>query len=241
MKTLAFALLLALVLLLAFTLPARLIAGWVDLPPTVSQVQGSWWSGQARWQQPEQPPMEIQWRWRLSHWHWQANDEVSRLSGRFQPGRTQRLEAVQGELSLQRLDLAAWLPGVRADGRLALDLDQVDWSQDTLTGLSGRMIWEQAALSGLVETDLGRIALNFPAEAQPLRADIRSLEPAPITVAGELLLEGEVYRLDVRLVPDPARADLARQLEYLAEPDGDGQFHLRLSGRLFTPTSGGNP
>lgn len=241
MKKLALLLFLALVLLLAITLPARLIASWIELPPNVGQIQGYWWSGQAYWQQPEQAPMQVRWQWRFNRqWRWQADDGTSQLSGHYRPGRVQRLEAVQGQLSLERLDLAAWLPGVRADGWLALDLDTVGWSEQTLTRLAGQVVWEQAGLSGLVETSLGRIGLNLQAESEPPRADIRSLDAAPIRVAGELALDGESYRLDVRLTPDPARLDLARQLGYLAEPDGDGRFHLRLSGRLFTPIPGGN-
>lgn len=241
MKKLALVLALV-VLLLVATLPARLIAAWVDLPPGVSQVQGYWWSGQAWWQQPEQAPLPIRWQWQFGRqWRWQADDGVSRLEGLYRPGAIQRLNEVSGQLSLERVDLAAWLPGVRANGWLALDLATLAWSGEELAGLSGQLIWEEAALTGLVETSLGRIALSFESDGSPLAAGIRSLEPAPIAVSGELSIDRDRYRLDVRLAPDPARPDLIRQLEYLAEPDGAGQFHLRLSGRTLTMNPGENP
>lgn len=232
MKRWLLLLLLALSLLLVITLPVRVVGQWVDLPANIGQLQGTPWVGQARWSQPGQAPMMVEWRWRPGlRWNWQASDGVTQIEGTYRPGAIHRLERVQGQLALERLDLSAWLPGVLPSGRLVLSLDQVEWSEGHGPGLSGEAVWEDAMLSGLLEERLGRVAVVFSQGQDQQRAHIQSLDEAAIMVQGQLVFVDSTYQLDAELRPAPGRDDLARGLSHLAEPQVDGSFRLRLSGQ----------
>lgn len=224
--------LLAVLLIAGLSLPARVLVPFLDLPDGLGQVQGTVWSGSARWRQPGQQPLDVRWGWQSGReWRWQALDGATDLQGRWRPGRGLDLPAVRGWLALDRLDLSDWLIVARPVGILELDLDEVELSPGQVPQAMGRAVWRQAGLVGAIQESLGDIELLIAPGTDALVLDIRSLQSAPIQVRGRIDVGAQRYQVDLWLRADRERPDLQRALRDLGEVQPDGQVRLRLSGR----------
>ncbi|AKS40946.1 type II secretion system protein N [Wenzhouxiangella marina] len=233
MRKLLILALIALPVLILLTLPASVVVPRFDPPAALGQYSGTIWSGSARWRQVGQVPMRLEWRWAGGRqWRWTAFDAGSRLEGRWSPGSVLSLEDVRGQLDVARLDLAHWLRFSRPEGFLAFDLDRAELAEGQAPRVEGRLIWEEAALVGTIEESLGRIELVFTPQDNELLAELRSLEPAAVSVRGQIRFDAERYAVDLWLRARPDRPDLAAQLGTLGERQTDGQVRLQLTGGL---------
>lgn len=223
--------LIALVAMLLATLPASLVIQAFDPSDRLVRAEGSVWAGQARWQQPGQQPLLIEWRWTGGRtWRWQAADGQTELHGLWRPERTLVLPEVRGRLSMDRLDVAQWLRVSRPLGFLELELAQVELLSGAIPQARGELFWREAALAGAIDESLGVIRLTLMPGAEGLQVDVASLEPAPIMLRGRIDLDDDHYRVDLWMRADPARPELQAALADLGEPQPDGQVRLRLGG-----------
>jgi hypothetical protein len=232
----------------AITLPAALLVQRVELPVPVTQVQGTIWSGQARVQPPTQSPLQLSWRWHGgARWVWQLTDattetlsaaggEAARgaataLSGHWHATARQQVSQVQGTVPLSRVDVLNALVVVRPTGYLEVDLEHVAVLRGQPPRVSGRMVWEQAGLRGVVRESLGRVEMQF-SDDEAQRAELRSMDPAAITVEGAIELTASTYGIDLWLSADQHPA-LRRQLAQWGEPQSDGRVRIALNGALL--------
>jgi hypothetical protein len=225
--------LVAVPIIVLLTLPVAVLLPLANAPEALDQPRGTIWSGGASWTQPGHAPLKIDWRWRGGRrWNWRAEDSLTRLAGHWRPGRGIQLSDVQGEVALDRVDIEAWLPGSRPRGRLSVNLPAVVLVRGHSPRIEGRLVWENARLDGALHEELGRIEVRLSATPERQRASIRSLEPAPIQVDGQIEAGVRDYELALWLTPAPGRDDLARELSRLGPLDEQGRAHVQLRGAL---------
>ncbi|QOC23142.1 type II secretion system protein N [Wenzhouxiangella sp. AB-CW3] len=234
MRKLVWLVLLALPLIIAATLPARVVTHWVDLPDGVEQVRGTVWNGQAQWRQPGHAPMRVQWRWDKGwHWGWQASGDATRLQGYWRPGGDGlSLSEVSGQLGLDRVDLVHWLMYVRPGGYIDVDLDRLSLAPGQVPEIVGELVWREARLEGAVHEDLGEVGLQLRREGESQQIRVESLRPASVHVQGRIDLDASHYDVDIWLRASVDRPDLVSQLARLGEKQPDGQVRVQLRGRL---------
>lgn len=225
--------LLAIPIVVLLTLPVSVLLPLANAPETLDQPRGTIWSGGARWHQAGHAPLRINWRWQGGRdWHWRAEDDQTRLTGQWQPGSGFRVTDLAGELALERVDIEAWLPGSRPRGRLVVNLPSVELVRGRSPRIEGRLIWENARLEGALHEELGRVEVELSASDDLQRAQIRSLDPAPIQIEGQIEAGVGGYELELWLTPAPGREDLARELARLGPADAEGRTHIQLRGAL---------
>ncbi len=226
--------LIAVPVILVLTAPARVVVSLVDAPDNLREVQGSLWRGSARWYQPEHGPLFVNWRWQPPRTLlWEATGVETAVSGQLHLATGPvRLEAIQGVVDIDRVDLAHWLAFTRPRGILELDLDYLVVDAGQPPRSSGLVYWDQARLEGAVHERLGRIQMKLSDEPEGQRADIETVDRAPILVRGSLELDGDGYEVDLWLRADRTRPDLTGQLAQLGELQPDGQVRIRQRGAL---------
>lgn len=232
-KILGLVLLAALVLslMLVVTLPANMVINAFDTSQRLTRAEGSIWSGQARWQQPGQQPLRVQWRWAGGRgWHWQASDQSTELQGQWRLGRRLVLPVVEGRLAVDRVDLAEWLRVSRPLGYLELMLEQVELADGAPPQARGEILWREAGLAGAIQEPLGLIRLTLSSDQGVLRVGVESLEPAPVMVRGRIDLDADAYALDLWLRSERGRPELQQALMYIGELQPDGQVRVQLRG-----------
>ncbi len=224
--------------LLLATLPARMMVSVVDPADDMGlrQVQGTLWWGEGRLQRPGREALQANWRWSPPlAWQWELEGEDVDLRGSAFPAfdRSLEMREVTGTIDARRLDIDAWLPNVVPAGDFVLDISHIRYEKGRVTGLEGQVTWYNGYLHGAIEESLGTIEILFEPGEAGFEAGIRSVDLAPITVRGRLVLEGGNYEADLWLRAEAGRPELARQLARIGERQPDGQVRLRQSGRLF--------
>ncbi len=225
--------LIAVPVLVIVTLPAALVVPRFDPPAAMGSYRGTIWSGGARWLQPGQVPMQLTWRWSGGWtWRWEAADATSRLQGQWQPGDAVSLSDITGQLDLARVDLAYWLVATHPSGYLDLAIDSAVLQAGEVPQVTGQVIWAQARLEGSIQESLGRITIELEHDNGQQLARLRSLDPAPIQVRGQIVADADSYAADIWLRASRDRPDLAAQIGGLGERQSDGQVRLRVNGAL---------
>lgn len=233
MRKLLILVIVAIPVLLVATLPARVVVRALDFETLpLEQISGTVWRGQALWSAPGHAPLDLNWRWHppLS-WQWRLSGHETELEGGLDPspGRLQ-LTGITGFVPVNRLDLANWLPFTRPEGQLNVELSSLVLSGREMTAADGRVIWEDARLSGAVDEELGRIELDFSDDSGVI-ARIRSLDPVDVQARGTLALAGATYDLDIWL--HARRPEVQRSLARMGEVQPDGQVRMQQQGQLF--------
>ncbi len=225
---------LAVPLIVLATLPARVVLSFLDTPEGISQVQGSVWSGQAQWRQPGHVPMRVDWRWRGGRqWRWQAEGADTLLQGRWQPTASGlALTEVEGQLALDRVDLAYWLINARPRGHLEVALERAVIVPGQVPEIAGEVTWKEARLEGAIHESLGEIGMNFSQRDGMQIVRVESLRPASVQVRGRIDLDASHYDVDLWLRASSDRPDLGSQLARLGEMQPDGQVRMQLRGML---------
>ncbi|QKK01835.1 MAG: type II secretion system protein GspN [Pseudomonadota bacterium] len=237
MRKLVWLVVLAIPLIVALTLPARVALWWFDPPEEIGDVRGTIWRGQALWRQPGQAPLDLTWRWRSGlSWHWrvsQVRGGSTVLNGIGRPvSGGLALEDVSGRLDVTRADIQLWMMNTRARGYLEFDIERAVMVDGQPPEIAGQIVWREAALEGTVHESLGEILVDLTPGRQRQQARVESLQPAPVTVRGTIDLEVDQYTVDLWLRASPDRPDLDRQLAWMGERQSDGQIRIRLSGAL---------
>ncbi len=225
---------LAVPLIVLATLPARVVLSFLEVPEGIGQVQGSVWSGQAHWRQPGHAPVRVDWRWRGGRqWHWQAEGMDTGLHGRWQPTASGlALLDVEGQLALERVDLAYWLINARPRGYLDVSLERAVIVPGQVPEIAGEMTWREARLEGAIHESLGEIGMDFSHREGTQLVRVESLRPASVQVRGRIDLNADHYDVDLWLRASSDRPDLVSQLARLGEMQPDGQVRVQLRGML---------
>lgn len=236
----------AIVLLLLATVPARVL-GYL-LPPTLQLggFSGTLWQGQAARATVVTGGKVVhlgQVSWRLAPWSLlilspsidlDARWGQQRLQGnvRFGPG---------GGLTLRDIDVSAdarllreFMPlyvGGTLEAQLSI-MSLESLAPPVIDRVDGRLIWRNGVWTARVgDVALGNYVLALSGQQGSLLGTLQTLS-GPLTVDGQLNLEGQQYRVDVALQgPATNNEGLRSSLRLMATPTADG-FDLKLNGQL---------
>lgn len=234
MRKILWLVLLAVPLVIAVTLPARVIVPQLAIGEDVRDVQGTMWRGDAVWQQPGFAPLDVTWRWAGGrNWDWQVQGTGVDLGGEWRLGAgATELAGIGGSIDMDRLDARTWLMNARPRGRLDIEVERAVIAEGRPPEIDGRLVWRDARLEGTVQESLGEITVRLDSREQGQRARVESTEPGAIQVRGDIELGAERYEVDLWLRASADRPELLRQIAWLGEPQPDGQVRVRLSGAL---------
>lgn len=184
-------------------------------------------------------------RWQLEPWS--LLQFSPRLATTFDgPGivGTAQLErARDGVLRAPALQLSAdarWLgpllgmPWMQPQGQARLQASDVQVDPDGVPrGGKVDVLWQQAALSGLVQAALGEVQIQAQGQDRRWLGTVRNTAGGPLAIDGGFSLVERSYNAEIRLhalVPDDPVVQLLPQI---ALPQPDGSWLLRIEGQLL--------
>ena len=236
----------AYVVFLVATMPARWALAHLALPPEVaiSDVQGTVWDGTASIASPASGPIgDLRWRFLparlasarvafavdLSGKMLQAHGELSRGVGGIEArGVTARADAAL--LSAFAPVAATWHP----QGTVTLDAPALAWDGRKARG-TARAEWREASLAVSDVRPLGSYRIDLTADGGPARIDVSTLEgalriaghgsfapPGALAFSGEARAQADSAAALEPLLDllGPRRADGARSLDWRIVPQG---------------------
>lgn len=218
------------------TLPASLVLSDESAGLRFDQIQGTVWSGQARLVLPAQSPIPLQWRWTGGlAWSWSLRSESLQVNGQWRVTKRHRLSDISGRVDIQKLDIASWLVVIWPKGQMSLDVAFVEWSGELPRQLlaEGVLVWQEAALEGLVNESLGDINILLSPSDEVLgqtQAVIASNAQGAVRISGKITSDGDRYLAELLLAPEPGRDRLLRYLAPLGRLQ-DGAIKIERSGQ----------
>ena len=239
-------LMLALLVVAAVTLPAslayRIIAErLVDVQ--AAGLSGTLWQGRAssllvRGRDWGQLDWQLQ-PWPLIHGRTEV-DAVLKGEGLDLLGRIDRaadralnLSRVRGQLDAAWLAPSLGLPLFIPTGQIELDLPllQID-AEGRPLAVEGSALWRNAGFSGITRASLGELVLRLSGRDGSIDGQISHTGAADLALDGMLQMRGRIYRMEVRLRPDPAKAELVKALQWVGQPMADGGRLLIIEGEV---------
>jgi hypothetical protein len=193
-------------------------------------------------------------RWRdllLGDVHWDFN-ELSQISPPFTTWRLKgdgldyqlslladferdslrRLRFVQGEIPAGWVDLSELVPLLFLGGRLAVNLDYLEFKWGPRGLAVGSIQWNNAAFTGLFEEKLGNIIINFEWVDGATQAYFHSEQVRNIMLEGEASLTAGRYDVLLILHTTDKKRYVIEELADLGEIKADGSLHIELSGKM---------
>lgn len=244
---------LAYLLFLVLTMPASRAWGW--LAPKLPNVMlydlgGSPWSGHAALAVVGGRQFE-NFSWKIYPW----SALIGRMEGRFsyQEGPTQTsftagrtfggevyLYDITGQLGTQILGSALGVPALELGGQVALNIEEVRFSERQINLLTGTISWENASyIADAKKTPLGNFDLTFSTTrsgGKPiLRGIFKDRPGSALRADGVMQVNPDgSYRFTGTLnLRDPNRSELAQVLRIFSESGGPGgSVPLESSGTL---------
>jgi len=232
------------VVIVAATLPAATAYRYAEprlQPLRLQGIEGSLWNGRAAQASVYALPLgEL--RWTIDPWAavWlRARGEMA-LSGRDLTAST-RIDATRDRMLLQ--DAAARMPAsVLAPaldipslvllGEIDLKLQSLELRAGMLQTASGVLTWRQAGVSGAAEARFSDLRVTFTSPRDGLIEGVVSDDGGTLAASGNIVIERERFRAEVRLAVRGDDPHLAEALRYVGERTADGASLLRVEGSL---------
>jgi hypothetical protein len=231
---------------IAWKAPADWFAKRVTLPQHAIQysgTSGTMWDGVAR---------DVKWRdfllgdirWNFmtlsqiyppfSTWQLEGKDQDYQWSllADFEGESLRRLRYINGDLPARWVDLSKEVPLLLLGGRLEINLDYLDLKRGARELTAGTILWNDAALTGLLEERLGDIAISIEAVNGTTRATFNSRQISNIVIEGEASLKAGRYEVLVILHTTEKKRYVIEQLSDLGEIHADGSLHITRSGKV---------
>jgi len=246
MRRLILILLLSTAVFLLVNMPVRQLLRWIELPPglTVSGLEGRVVSGQVDrlgYRGVEFEGLHYSLRalcllklaicYRLED----GNGDL-RLNANYSFWSGLTLEDALLRLPVERL--RPWMQSllVKPKGSLELQIQTLQLGNPLqLEALRGRLYWRKAGIEG-ESLVLGDFRADVQREEEGLRLILRDEPGALLGVQGEVLLDAEEYRVDVKLEARAGLGESARNaLELMARRDGLNRYRIQRQGRLPRP------
>lgn len=243
---LALAALLALLLALAWMLPAQVALELVGdrlQPLALRDVAGTAWEGRALQAELLGQPLGPV-RWTLSPGPLLAGTVDARLTlegghGIQGGGRVQsddqrtRLQDVRLELPASLLAPALDLPALVLHGRVLVQLDEAELVGGLPVSLRGTAVWEDAAVGGAAAAELGTLDLAFaPVPGGAVEGTLRD-RGGPLAARGNFRLSLAGYEVEARLAARDGNPQVREALAWVGQPQADGTVLLRIEGRFL--------
>lgn len=118
-------------------------------------------------------------------------------------------------------------------GRITFDLQEVTFSQQRLSTITGRIDWLQAGIKQPIEIQIGRLNLQLATDGEVIHGTITD-QGATIGVDAQLTLQvNGKYQIKGKIEPKPdTPTDLNDALKMLGRPGPTGAIPINLSGNI---------
>ncbi len=208
-------------------------------------VEGSLWSGELRALKVEGNTLENL-SWELSPFALllgNAKLQLDSVSSQMQLNGTVTVGLLNHSIALSemqlRFPLASYaqqlgIGGFDLQGLLELQLSQLDYEEGVVSGLTGHLVWRQAAIGEALS--LGDLQVELSQEEGALEA-VLSDQQGPISVNGELVLQDSgMYQLNTTMsARDASDINLKQALRLFGRTIGDNKFQAQKQGRIPLP------
>jgi hypothetical protein len=170
-----------------------------------------------------------------SRWVFKGQNHNYHLDGRVSvsDGSAPALSSVSGVLPAVWVDLSQSLPFVFLDGDFEVDFERLDVRDGLPVHADGAVLWTAAGLKGVINENLGDIAMNVETRDQVMHVTIQSLDQVDVRIEGSGQLSGNEYTLDVVVGVAPHRQDVMAILSTMGTLQPDGSILLRLTGQFL--------
>jgi hypothetical protein len=150
----------------------------------------------------------------------------------FERDSLRRLRFVQGEIPAGWVDLSELVPLLFLGGRLAVNLDYLEFKWGPRGLAVGSIQWNSAAFTGLFEEKLGNIIINFEWVDGATQVYFHSEQVRNIMLEGEASLTAGRYDVLLILHTTDKKRYVIEELADLGEIKADGSLHIELSGKM---------
>lgn len=228
-------------------LPAQQALYWLasdDFPIVTDGISGTLWNGNAR--RTSYNHIELgasAWKFKpLSLLIGQIEYEVD-LSGKNQElsGHTALniltggyiLTDLKGSMETANIPTLIGKPYVQVDGKLDIDIQQIQISRQQVSAVLGSLLWNDAMLLKPIKSKLGSLQFNLSSDDQMLKTNIKNIA-GPFQVDGVVELQPDgTYRIHGKVkqtgTTDPGLISL---LNNIGRPLADGSTQIDYSGQL---------
>lgn len=212
---------------------------------SIQGISGSLWNGSVAAITINQQQTLNNTDWHLNGWHLfkgqisahiKTHYQEQSISGDFDIHPSGKITAQNVSASMEAATLAqlARIPMAELNGSVSLNIDQLEWQQGQVPRASGRLLWNNAAVTVSETATLGDIIIAFTENKKsPLEASISNR-------GGDIKLEGEAnvsedgtYTVRLNMSPNrSASSNVRRSLGMIAKPGPGGSYQLNNNGNL---------
>lgn len=232
-------------LTLLLALPVVRVIEWVD-PGGVSihGADGRVWAGHARRVELDAAPVPLtDVSWDLSAWRLLTGELGSEIEAGVAGLDVRGYVAVSGGRTIRVADLTLRGPvsgllerlpyPVAAAGSVLARIEDGELVAGVPRGFRGRAVWSDARVQAPLAVGLGEVVAEFAPDADAQDIDIRA-EGGEVEVEGDIRLQADGgYDIEMALTPtDRAGSRVRDTLTLLGQPDDQGRYVIRQSGRL---------
>ncbi len=236
----------SLVILIA-TLPARSITPLLNDNPQLSLqgVTGTLWNGSASMISINNKVQLNDTSWHLIGWkmltgkiaielnsHYQGNNINGEVGSTFLG--TYFVNNLTASLAASELAQLANIPLVQLSGEIFLDINHAKWKQGSLPVATGKIDWNNAAVTVAETVPLGNVSIVLSeSDKQQLHADVKN-QGGDIKISGNAeLIPDTDYAVNIKLFPSASASDNIKQsLGLFAKQQRNGEFLFVNTGSL---------
>jgi hypothetical protein len=230
--------------------PAALVWRWFA-PPTsalqLNEISGPWWRGFSartsidqveigalRWALAPISLLKFSPELKVSLEGKQANGDAEM---QFIDGTRRHLKQLNAQFDAAYLGPVLKLPLTTPKGTIALI------AQDLVLEARGmpergevNFEWRDASMRGLINAEIGTIRFQAKGANHNWLGEVSSRPEDPLTVRGGFSAQDQQFNLEMTLYPKDPNSLVAKAIEKIGQPTGDGGRILKISGQLKPPS-----
>jgi general secretion pathway protein N len=125
------------------------------------------------------------------------------------------------------------IPALQLVGNIDGTLTQAQLRGVGVTDASGNLRWNNAAVAGAAQAQLGDLEATFSSTPDGGIAGVAHDLGGPLQLAGTFKVAMDSFDVDANLSARDGNAQVTEALRYIGEPQADGSSHLVIHGKLF--------
>jgi hypothetical protein len=125
------------------------------------------------------------------------------------------------------------IPALQLLGNVDGTLTQAQLHGAGVSGASGNLRWNNAAVAGAAQAQLGDLEATFSSTPDGGIAGVAHDLGGPLQLNGTFKVAIDSFDVDANLSARDGNAQVIEALHYIGEPQADGSSHLIIHGKLF--------
>lgn len=225
--------------------PAARVIAWADPPGvTIDGAGGRVWAGHARRVEIAGAPVPLNdVRWDVTAWRLVTGELGSEVAAEVAGLEAQGYVAVAGDGSLRVADMTVRGPvsallerlpyPVAAAGSVLARIESGSLVDGVPRNVRGRAVWSDARMQAPIAVGLGEVVAEFEPDGETQVVDVRARDGV-VEIDGRITVQVDGrYDIELALKPTGQAGSRVRDtLTLLGQPDAQGRYKVRQSGRL---------